>query len=116
MATVKSEATLPFDPAMDAEIKKAEAALKSFVVQISPAFQNLDGNKSVVIKSAAPQRIPDVDIRIKDLKKLWSKIVFLVTDKVYPPGYGGSFDFDSATSHIRYDTVNGWNAHPGDSR
>lgn len=113
MATVKSESTLPFDPAVDAEIKKAETALTSFVAQVGPAFAALDGNKSVVIKSATPQRIPDVDIRIKDLKKLWSKIVFLVTDKVYPPGYGGSFDYDSATSHIRYDTVNGWNAHSG---
>ena len=113
MATVRSEATLPFDAARDAGIKQAETDLKAFVAQVGPAFQNLDGKKFVTVRSANPQRIPDVHIPIKRLKKLWSKIVFIVTDKTYPPGYGGSFDYKSATSHIRYDTVNGWNAHPG---
>jgi hypothetical protein len=113
MATVRSEATLPFDAQRQADIKKAETDLRNFVQQVTPAFEALDGKKTVTIRSANPQKIPDVPIPIKSLKKLWSKIVFIVTDRVYPPGYGGAFDYKSATSHIRYDTVNGWNAHPG---
>jgi len=113
MATVSTERTLPFDAAVDAGITTAEAALKAFIAQADPAFKALADKARIVVKSENPRAIPDVPIRVRDLKKLWSKINFVVTDKVYPPGYGGSFDYDSATSHIRYDTVNGWHAHPG---
>ena len=113
MASVRSETTLPFDAQRDQDVKKAVADLQDFVTKITPTVQGLDRKAFVTIRSANPRHIPDVRIRIKDIQALWSKIAFIVTDRQYPPGYGGSFDYGSTTSHIRYDTVNGWNAHRG---
>jgi hypothetical protein len=48
----------------------------------------------------------------KDIKGLWAKIRYVITDKTFGPGYGGSFDYASSTSHIMHGTVNGWDAHP----
>ncbi len=48
----------------------------------------------------------------KDIKELWAKISYVITDKTYGPGYGGSFDYATHTSHIMASTVNGWDAWP----
>ena len=112
MASVDFEVTETENPKLD-EIRTAKETLEKFIAEVTPRFERLDGDKSVTILSGNPDKIPNVHIPIKQLQQLWSRIAFVVTDKVYPAGYGGAFDLASMTSHIRYDTVNGWNAHPG---
>ena len=47
-----------------------------------------------------------------DVAKLWKKVHFVITNKTFGPGYGGSFDYASGTSYIRAETVNGWDIFP----
>lgn len=113
MASVRTEKTSESSSAVEEAMNIAKAALDKFVFDTNPLFDQLDGSGTIKITSLRPDWFPHVIINIEDIKALWSRLTFVVTDKSYPAGYGGSFDYESATSHIRYNTVNGWNAHPG---
>jgi hypothetical protein len=101
-------ATVEIDPAENGADPKIEEARERLIA--------LNGDLAARIAAIpAGTRIAMADgktLDAADLARLWNKVKFVVTNKAFGPGYGGSFDYASGTSYIRADTVNGWDIFP----
>jgi hypothetical protein len=91
---------------VSADIEAAEVRLQAMAAKIDQRVAGLDPKTEIKV-------LGKTVLTGKEIKQLWSKISYVITDKTYGPGYGGSFDYATSTSHIMASTVNGWDLHPG---
>jgi hypothetical protein len=105
MTKVTTDKSPGASPQTLSDIAAAETRLKAMAA-------NLDGRIAALDPKTEIKVLGKTILTGKDIKSLWSKISYVVTDKTYGAGYGGSFDYASSTSHIMHGTVNGWDAHP----
>jgi hypothetical protein len=106
MTKVKTDKSPDASPQVEADIASAEARLKAMAADLDHRIAALDSKAEIKV-------LGKTILTGKEIKALWSKIAYIITDKTYGPGYGGSFDYASHTSNIMASTVNGWDAHPG---
>lgn len=106
MMKVRTDKSPEASAQVAADIAAAETRLNAMVAKIDQGVAALDPKTEIKV-------LGKTILTGKEIKKLWSKISYVITDRTYGPGYGGSFDYDSSTSHIMASTVNGWDAHPG---
>jgi hypothetical protein len=97
------------DPNVDPKNKKAveEAAktLEQKLVELAEKIVNLDDNTVVTFKDGTT-------MTGKELKSLWAKAEFTVTDeRLDPPIRGGAVVGNMST--INFNTINGWNKEKG---
>lgn len=101
-------ATVAIDPATDAaddKVKEAKQRLVDLNIQLTAGIAAIPAGTRIAMADGKT-------LSAADVAGLWNKVKFVVTNKTFGPGYGGSFDFTSGTSYIRADTVNGWDAFP----
>jgi hypothetical protein len=106
MTKVTTDKSPVADTQTQDDIAAAETRLKAMAATLDARIGALDAKTQIKV-------LGKTILTGKDIKSLWSKISYVITDKTYGLGYGGSFDYDSSTSHIMHHTVNGWDAHPG---
>lgn len=95
----------PDENADDPEIGEARERLLKLDLDLTHRLAALP--KEVRIKMADNKELTSDDVR-----DLWAKVKFVVTNKTYGRGYGGSFDYATGTSYIRAETVTGWDVFP----
>jgi hypothetical protein len=105
MTKVTTDKSPAADAQVQADIASAEIRLKAMAADLDKRIVALDSKAQIKV-------LGKTILTGKDIKSLWSKISYVITDKTYGPGYGGSFDYASHTSHIMASTVNGWDLHP----
>ena len=105
MTKVSTDKSPTASPQILNDIAAAEVRLKAMAAELDKRIAAL--NKKAQIKVLGKTILTG-----KDIKELWARISYVITDKTYGPGYGGSFDYASHTSHIMASTVNGWDAFP----
>ena len=92
------------DPA-DPKIKEAKERLVALDAELTQMLAKLPSAGKIELADGKA-------LTGAEIAKLWNKVHFVITNKAFGPGYGGSFDYASGTSYIRADTVNGWDIFP----
>ena len=104
MCTVTIETTQFHRPREQSRMLRAQARLAQLAAELTNRIDDLDPACEIVL--ADGERLAG-----KDVQALWDEVRFVVTDRPFGHGYGGSFDYATKTSYMRYDTANGWDAH-----
>jgi hypothetical protein len=105
MTKVTTDKSPAADSQIQGDIASAETRLKAMAADLDNRIAALDPKAQIKV-------LGKTILTGTDIKALWSKISYIITDKTYGPGYGGSFDYASSTSHIMASTVNGWDLYP----
>lgn len=101
-------ATVSIDPDEDLDdplIRQAEEALIELNADLTVRIAAIPEGREIAMADGK-------ELSRDDVRRLWDKVKFVITTKAFGRGYGGSFDYESGTSYIRADTVNGWNLFP----
>ena len=105
MTKVTTDKSSGATPQVQAEIAAAETRLNAMTADLDRRIGALDPKAEIKV-------LGKTVLTGKDVRELWAKIGYVITDKTYGPGYGGSFDYATHSSHVMASTVNGWDAWP----